>query len=78
MKPDIVLHVQHNWPLAIIIVGLLIYLPIVLLSGVFFTNQGRIVRSDNPSLYWRWVCGFIVLLLILLIVFFGSYLLAQK
>jgi hypothetical protein len=75
MKPDFILHLQHNWPLAIVIAGLLIYLPIVLLGGVFFTNQGRVVRSDNPSLYWRWVWGFIVLLLVLLLVFFGSYLL---
>ena len=77
MKPDFILHLKHNWPLAVVAVGILLYLPIVLISGVFFTNQGRIVRSIEPARYWRWVALFLGLLLACVVVLFGSYFLSK-
>ena len=38
MKPDFILHLQRNWPLAVVVVGLALYIPIALVSGVFLTN----------------------------------------
>jgi threonine/homoserine/homoserine lactone efflux protein len=66
-------HLQHNWPLAVVIVGLLFYLPLVLIGGVFFTNQGRIHRSKEPTRFWRWVALMLGLLLACLAVLVGSY-----
>jgi Mn2+/Fe2+ NRAMP family transporter len=73
VTPEFAHHLQHNWPLAVVIVGLLFYLPIVLISGVFFTNQGRILRSKEPSRYWRWVALMLGLFLACLAVLVGSY-----
>jgi hypothetical protein len=78
MKPDFILHLKHNWPLAVVAVGILLYLPVVLISGVFFTNQGRIVRSLNPTRYWGWVALMLGLLLASLAVLFGSYFLSKQ
>ena len=78
MDPDFIQHVQRNWPLAVITIGLLIYLPIVLVSGVFFTNQGRILRSNEPVRFRRWVLLFSVLLLACVAVLFGSYFLTRS
>ena len=64
---------QHNWPLALAAAGLLVYLPVVLLGGVFYTNQGSIARRNDPARYWGWVRRFFVLLLACLAVLFGSY-----
>jgi hypothetical protein len=68
-------HLKINWPLATAALLLLLYLPYVLVSGVFYTNQGSILRSDNPQRYWRWVSGMSVLLGVSLIVLVGTYLL---
>jgi threonine/homoserine/homoserine lactone efflux protein len=77
VKPDFILHLKHNWPLAVIVVGLFVYIPIVLVSGVFFTNQGRIIRSNDPTSYWRWIARLLGLFLICLVVLLGSYLLSR-
>jgi threonine/homoserine/homoserine lactone efflux protein len=66
-------HLRHNWPLAVVVVGLFFYLPIVLVSGIFFTNQGRILRSKEPTRYWRWVALTLGLFLACLGVLVGSY-----
>jgi hypothetical protein len=44
-------HVQHSWPLAVIIGGLALYAAIALISGRFYTNQGTVRRSDDPRRY---------------------------
>lgn len=73
MTPEFIRHLQHNWPLAMVVVGLFFYLPIVLISGIFFTNQGRILRSKEPTRYWRWVALMLGLCLACLGVLIGSY-----
>lgn len=73
MKLNFIQHLQHNWPLALAAAALLIYLPVVLVGGVFFTNQGSITRRDDPVGYWGWVRKFFVLLLMCLSGLFGSY-----
>ncbi len=78
VNPDFIIHLKHNWPLAVIIAGMVLYLPIVLMSGVFFTNQGRIFRAKEPTRYWRWVALFLGLLLASLVVLFGSYFLSKR
>ncbi len=75
MRPDFLQHIQHNWPLALAAAGLLVYLPVVLVRGVFSTNQGRVTRADDPVRYWGWVRKFSILLLACLAVLVGSYLL---
>ncbi len=76
MSPTFVQHLQHNWPLTIIVIGLAIYLPIVLVTGVFPTNQGSIRRSRDRSGYWRWVGGFAVILAVSITILAGSWLLS--
>lgn len=76
MHPDFVHHLQHNWPLTIVVIGLVIFIPIVLATGVFPTNQGSIRRSHDPDAYWRWVHWFVVLLAASTAVLAGSYLLS--
>ena len=77
MTPEFILHVQHNWPLAVVPAGLLVYISIVLVSGVFLTNQGKIVRSNDPASYWRWVARLLGLSLVCLVVLLGSYFLSK-
>ena len=69
-------HVQHSWPLAVIIGGLALYAAIALFSGRFYTNQGTVRRSDDPRRYWTWIARFLVLLLLCLVVLVGSYMLS--
>jgi hypothetical protein len=76
MKPDFLHHLWSEWPLALAAAGLLLYLPVVLLKGVFYTNQGNILRAVDPEGYWRWVRRFTLLLVASLTVLIGSYLLA--
>ena len=73
---DFLHHLQHNWPLAVITLGLLLFVPAVLVTGVYPTNQGSVLRSQDPARYWRWVKGFALLSLACLGVLIGSYLLA--
>jgi len=55
-------------------IGLLfLYLPFVLIGGIFYTNQGNILRSKEPARYWRWVVLMSGLLLASLGVLVGSY-----
>jgi threonine/homoserine/homoserine lactone efflux protein len=68
VRPDFIAHLQHNWPLAVIVVGLFFYIPIALVGGVFFANQGKIVRSVEPTRYWRWVVRLTGLFLACLVV----------
>ncbi len=75
MRPDLVQHLRENWPLALIAIGLCVYLPIVLIGGVFFTNQGRITRAGDPVRYWRWVRLFLTLFVLCAVVLAGTYLL---
>jgi hypothetical protein len=78
VQANFLLHLQHNWPLAAIALGLLLLVPIVLVTGVFPTNQGRVLRSEDPESYWRWVVGFALLSLACLVVLIGSYFLSAK
>jgi len=78
VKADFIIHLQHNWPLAAAAAGLLLYIPVVLVTGTFFTNQGNITRKNEPTRYWRWVALFLGLLLASLVVLFGSYFLTMK
>jgi hypothetical protein len=77
MTPSFTAHLLRNWPLALIVAGLLGSLPIALLTGVFHTNQGRIRRGAEPGRYWKWLCGFGLLALCCGAVLLGSYRLAQ-
>jgi len=76
MKPEVLLHLQHNWPLAAAAAVAALYLLVSLAGGVVHTNQGRIARTQLPALYWRWVRRFTLLLLACLAVLAGSYRLA--
>jgi len=78
VKADLILHLQHNWPLTAAALVLLLYIPIALVSGTFFTNQGNITRQNQPARYWRWIALFLGLLLASLVVLFGSYFLSRK
>ena len=78
MKADFIIHLQHNWPLAAAAVVLLLCIPVVLVSGTLFTNQGNITRKNNRTRYWRWVALFLGLLMASLVVLFGSYFLSRK
>jgi hypothetical protein len=78
VRPDFIAHLQHNWPLAVVVVGLFLYIPIVLVGGVFFTNQGKIIRSVEPTRYWRWVALMSGLFLASLAVLSGSYFLSRR
>jgi hypothetical protein len=78
VQADFLLHLQHNWPLAIVALGLLLFIPVVLVTGVFPTNQGSVLRSQDPARYWRWVAGFALLSLACLVVLIGSYFLSAK
>jgi hypothetical protein len=78
MKADFILHLQHNWPMVVAAAGLLVYIPVVLVSGIFYTNQGSISRKNEPTRYWRWVALFLGLLLASLVVLFGSYFLSKR
>jgi Mg2+ and Co2+ transporter CorA len=73
VQPNFLTHLQHNWPLTVIAIGLLLFVPLVLVTGVFPTNQGIVPRSLDPARYWRWVAGFALLLLACWVVLFGSY-----
>jgi hypothetical protein len=78
MNASFLLHLQDNWPLAAVVFGLLLFVPIVLVTGIFPTNQGSVVRSRDPATYWRWVIRFGVLLLVSMTVLLGSYYLLPK
>lgn len=49
MTPEFMLHLRRNWPLALVVAGLLLYLPVVLVGGVLVTNQGSVNRSREPD-----------------------------
>jgi Mn2+/Fe2+ NRAMP family transporter len=76
MKLTFIEHLRGEWPLVLVAVGMLIYIPVVLVRGVFYTNQGNVLREVDPEGYWRWIRRFLVLLLVCLTVIFGSYYLA--
>jgi len=76
LKTDFIHHLRGEWPLALVAAGLMLYLPIVLFTGVFYTNQGQILRATDPRGYWRWVRRFMLLLMASLTVLVGSYFLA--
>ena len=77
MNPDLLLHLNRLWPLAAIAAGLFVYLVIVLIGGVFYTNQGRILRDREPNEYWGWVRRFLLLFLVATLVLLGSYFLPK-
>jgi phosphate starvation-inducible membrane PsiE len=77
VKPEFIVHLRHNWPLAVVVVGLFLYIPFVLIRGVFFTNQGNIIRSIEPARYWHWVRLFLALFLFCLVALVGSYFLSR-
>ena len=77
MSPALLLHLKSNWPLAAAAAGLFFYLPVVLVTGVFYTNQGPILRSEEPRRYWRWVALFLLLFLASATVLVGSFLLSK-
>jgi hypothetical protein len=69
-------HLQRNWPLTGLVVGIAVYLVVCLAIGVFYTNQGLVYRSATPARYWKWVQLFGLLLLGCAALLIGSYLLA--
>jgi hypothetical protein len=66
-------HLKDNWPLALVVLMLLVYTPITLISGRFYTNQGSIARATQPVLYWRWVRRMLVLSILSAAALIGSY-----
>jgi hypothetical protein len=78
MSPVFLAHLQQQWPLAVIATGLLVYIPITLIKGVFYTNQGRIFRSTDSARYWKWVFSFMALDLACVAVLLGSFLLSRQ
>jgi len=78
VKTDLILPLQRNWPLTTAALLLLLYIPVVLVTGTLFTNQGNITRQHEPTRYWRWVALFLGLLLASLVVLFASYFLSGK
>jgi hypothetical protein len=77
MTQEFISHMKHNWPLAIVVVGLFLYIPITLITGVFYTNQGNILRSGNPKRYWQWILPLIILFFVSSVVLLGSYALSK-
>jgi hypothetical protein len=75
MNAKLAHHLLHNLPLAIIAMGLPLYVLFVLVKGVFYTNQGKIYRNQTPAEYWSWVFGFTILSILCLAVLAMSYLL---
>jgi len=73
VKPDFLHHLRHNWPLALVVLALAVYLPVVLIRGVVVTNQGGIKRSEEPERFRSWVRTFVVLLVIAAAVLVGTY-----
>jgi hypothetical protein len=78
MSPVFLAHLQQHWPLSVIAAGLLVYIPITLIKGVFYTNQGRIFRSSEPARYWKWVFSFSALHLACVLVLLGSFLVSRR
>jgi hypothetical protein len=78
VTPEFIRHLQHNWPLAAVVLLLLLYLPVALVSGTFFTNQGNILRSKQPARYWRWVLSMSALCLVSWGVLVGSYYMSRS
>jgi len=70
---DFIHHLRHNWPLALVVVGLAAYLLVVLIRGVVVTNQGNIRRSSEPERFHSWVRTFVVLLVAAAAVLIGTY-----
>ena len=77
MNPTFLDHVRRNWPLAVVGIGLSIYIPITLIQGVFYTNQGRILRTAEAARYWKWVLLFTVLDLVSIAVLLGTYFISR-
>jgi Mn2+/Fe2+ NRAMP family transporter len=73
MTPDFLHHLRHNWPLALVVVGLAVYLPVVLIRGVVITNQGSIRRSQEPERFRSWVRTLVVLLVVAAAALVGTY-----
>jgi len=73
MRTDFLHHLQHNWPLALVVVGLAVYLPVVLIRGVVVTNQGGIKRSNEPERFRNWVRTLVLLLGVASVVLVGTY-----
>ena len=78
MNPRLLEHLLRNWPLTIIVIGLSLYILITLIKGVFYTNQGKIIKASEPARYWNWVLTFIVLEISCVAVLAGSFFLASK
>lgn len=76
MRPDFMDHLRREWPLVLAAVLLLVYLPVSLTTGVFYTNQGNIRKDADPERYWGWIRRFAILLAVCLAVIVGSYFLA--
>lgn len=76
MRPDVLDHLRREWPLVLVALLLVIYLPVTLYTGVFYTNQGNILRSVDPERYWSWIRRFALLLAACLVVIIGSYFLS--
>ena len=78
MSASFLFHLQHNWPLAVVVAGLALFIPAVLLFGVFPSNQGNVVRSRDPVTYWRWIRRFVALFVVSSVVLVGSFFLSAK
>jgi drug/metabolite transporter (DMT)-like permease len=72
------LHLQHNWPLALAAFVLFVLVVFALFTGVLPTNQGSILKSREPSTYWRWLRWLAILLCLAIAVLVGSYFLNPR
>ena len=77
MRAGLLQHLRQNWPLAVLVAILAVYILAVLATGTFPTNQGSILRSQDPAAYWRWVLRFAALALAGAAVLFGSFALGR-
>ncbi|HLO68215.1 MAG TPA: hypothetical protein VK188_14420 [Holophaga sp.] len=75
--PTFAQHLRQTWPIAAIALGLGVYLAVVLRRGVFYTNQGNILRDREPEAFRRWVRRFVLLLALCLASLAGTFALSR-
>jgi hypothetical protein len=73
VKLDFLDHLRHAWPLTLAAALLTVYLPIVLFTGTFYSNQGSIKKVSDPQGYWTWIRRLFALCLVCWVVLIASY-----
>lgn len=76
-EPTFLQHLRQTWPIGAITVGLAVYLVVVLWRGVFYTNQGNVLRDKEPEAFRRWVLRFTLLLAACIASLLGTYALSR-